>query len=133
MHRYVCALTSAVAGALGADAVSLGIQFGDYCDDNYHYWDCSEEFREKLQAVSDLNDRCHIELFTPFVNKKKSEIVAYGHEINVPYQDTWSCYDPELRNGKYFPCGKCPTCRNRKSAFKENGLEDPTEKGVDDE
>lgn len=118
------------AESVGADAVSLGIQFGDYCGDNYHYWDCSEDFRRNLQAVSDLNDRCRIEILTPFVNKTKAEIVACGMALGVPYEDTWSCYDPEERDGRYFPCGKCPTCRNRHDAFEENGLEDPTEKGV---
>ena len=120
------------AESVGADAVALGIQFGDYNGAAYHYWDCGEAFHKNLQKIADLNDRHHIEFMTPFVDLTKAEIVRYGNRIGVPFEDTWSCYDPVLRDGRYFPCGKCPTCRNRTDAFLECGLKDPLFCGLKD-
>ncbi len=59
----------------------------------------------------------HMEVTAPFVNMRKSDIVAKGLNLNVPYRMTWSCYE-----GGEKPCGVCGTCRDRIAAFKANGI-----------
>ena len=50
----------------------------------------------------------------------KTEVVAVGLRLNVPYELTWSCYE-----GMDKPCGFCGTCRDRIAAFEANGVKDP--------
>ncbi|MNH21254.1 7-cyano-7-deazaguanine synthase [compost metagenome] len=39
----------------------------------------------------------------------------------APLDKSWSCYE-----GGRFHCGECSTCLDRKKAFKEVGVNDPT-------
>jgi len=60
--------------------------------------------------------------------------VALGEELRVPFEDTWSCYDPvhvraETPIYTYSAtshCGVCGTCRERKMAFEAANVYDPT-------
>jgi 7-cyano-7-deazaguanine synthase len=63
----------------------------------------------------------NIELLSPFMNVDKTEIVKIGKRLNVPYELTYSCYKGEDRH-----CGKCGTCYERREAFNDAGVEDPT-------
>ena len=62
-----------------------------------------------------------VRLLTPFQHMMKSDIVAYGETLEVPWIRTWSCY-----KGGQLHCGTCPTCLSRKGAFSAAGVEDPT-------
>ena len=55
----------------------------------------------------------------PMVNEGGCDSDGHGN-LEAPYQLTMSCY-----NGAEPACGKCPTCRSRRDAFRVNGLEDP--------
>jgi 7-cyano-7-deazaguanine synthase len=63
-----------------------------------------------------------IKLLTPFESITKTEIAKLGHTLGVPFHLTWSCY-----KGGDVHCGVCGTCNERKEAFREAGLTDPTE------
>ena len=58
----------------------------------------------------------------PLIDMSKKEIVETGHEFNAPLDLSYSCY-----TGKELHCGKCESCKRRKRAFVEAGLDDPTE------
>ena len=45
-----------------------------------------------------------------------------GDELGVPFADTWSCY-----KGGVAHCGTCGTCVERREAFADAGVVDPTE------
>lgn len=51
----------------------------------------------------------------------KGDIARIGARMGVEYADTYSCY-----KGGEKHCGKCGTCVERKEAFIEAGLPDPT-------
>ena len=86
----------------------------------------------KIEFISLLSKAISIEtgksfsIEVPFLNKTKSEIIALGKTLNVPFEDTWSCTanNNNNYNGKTH-CGKCDSCIQRKEAFESNNLPDP--------
>jgi 7-cyano-7-deazaguanine synthase len=97
-----------------------GIGLGVHAGDHYIYPDCRPEFIEAQQKTLSLANECDFRLLAPFLNLNKSQIVAKGQEMGVPFEYTWSCYE-----GKEKPCGKCGSCTERIEAFEKNGLTDP--------
>lgn len=84
------------------------------------YPDCSPEFNKSINEAIYLGSGKKVKVISPLVNINKSEVVKIGLSLKVPYELTWSCYE-----GKDKACGKCGTCIDRLSAFKNNGVEDP--------
>jgi len=99
------------------------IFFGAHHSDRGVYPDCRQEFVEAFEYAERLaNDSTHLVISAPFVRMNKSEIVKLGAVLGVPYKETWSCY-----KGGRIHCGVCSSCRERKRAFQEAGVVDPTE------
>ena len=48
-------------------------------------------------------------------------VVAEGARLGVDFARTWSCY-----KGGAIHCGKCGTCVERREAFAQAGVADPT-------
>lgn len=107
-------------------AVSIGanhVFFGAHHSDRGVYPDCRGEFVEAFEHAERLaNDNPYLVVSVPFVNMDKSEIVKLGTVLGVPYKETWSCY-----RGGELHCGVCSSCRERKRAFQEADIWDPTE------
>lgn len=107
-------------------AVSIGanhVFFGAHHSDRGVYPDCRREFVEAFQHAERLaNDNPLLVVTAPFVSVNKSEIVRLGIELGVPYKETWSCY-----KGGEIHCGVCSSCRERKRAFQEADVLDPTD------
>ncbi|MBI4228902.1 MAG: 7-cyano-7-deazaguanine synthase QueC [Deltaproteobacteria bacterium] len=106
-------------------AVSIGanqVFFGAHHSDRGVYPDCRIEFVEAFQSAERLAvDNASLTIKAPFAHMEKSEIVRLGTELGVPYQLTWSCY-----KGGDLHCGVCSSCRERKRAFTQSGVSDPT-------
>ena len=98
------------------------VAYAAHGGDHAIYPDCREEFAEKLDAVLRVADWNPLRLERPFVGMSKTEIVALGAKLGVPFGLTWSCY-----NGGEKHCGKCATCIERAQAFREAGVPDPTD------
>jgi 7-cyano-7-deazaguanine synthase len=107
-------------------AVSIGAEkvfYAAHYNDRAIYPDCRWEFVESINTAAKLaNDNPRLEIVAPFVHKTKAEIVRIGHELGVPFEETWSCY-----KGEEKACGVCGTCRERIEAFQLNRLRDPLE------
>lgn len=107
-------------------AVSLKanhVFFGAHFSDRGVYPDCRKEFVDAFQESERLaNDNPDLIIDAPFVDIDKSEIVKLGAELGVPFQQTWTCY-----KGGAMHCGVCSSCRERKRAFVDSGVTDPTE------
>lgn len=119
-NRNSIFLTLAVAYAqsVGCNHIFFGVHFSD----RGVYPDCRKEFIDSFQNSQILaNDNKNLRISAPFVDLDKSDIVKLGNDLNVPFENTWSCY-----KGKKNHCGVCSSCRERKRAFTEAGITDPT-------
>lgn len=108
-----------------AYAISIGanrIFYGAQSSDAPFYPDCRREFYKAFEEAVILGTDRKITIEAPFSSITKSEVIKIGAELGVPYHLTWSCY---LNGSRH--CGKCESCINRKKAFKEASIQDPTQ------
>lgn len=119
-NRNMIMLAVAVGYAitLGAKRVVYGAHAGDHAI----YPDCRPQFVEALAAAVGLCDYETVELVAPFVHLTKTVIARMADRLGVPLQITWSCY-----KGGDKHCGKCGTCVERREAFAQAQVPDPTE------
>ncbi|WP_158851154.1 7-cyano-7-deazaguanine synthase QueC [Saccharothrix deserti] len=110
-----------VAIAARADAVAFGAHAGDHSV----YPDCRPEFVERFaRSVHAANDGLLVpefQVLAPFLSLSKTDIVRLGIALEVPFARTWSCY-----RGQEVHCGTCGTCVERREAFRDNDIDDPT-------
>ena len=117
-NAILLSIATGYAQSLGANKVF----FGAHHSDRGVYPDCRKEFVEAFQGAERIaNDNPSLSILSPFVDLNKSEVVKIGKELDVPYELTWSCYA-----GEDIHCGTCSSCRERKRAFSDNNLNDPT-------
>ena len=119
----LCAVASYAQSIYGTDE-DIEIYLGNHSDDaaGNAYPDCSEEFSRAITQAIYIGSGEKVTVQTPFVNMNKSEVVAEGLKLNVPYHLTYSCY-----NGHIHSCGRCGTCLDRIQAFRANNAIDPIE------
>ncbi len=98
------------------------IYIGAVAEDSSGYPDCRPEFYEAFQRVIGLGTKpeTHIQIRTPVIAMKKSEIVALAQRLNAPLELTWSCYAESEQ-----ACGNCDSCALRLRAFRDAGVRDP--------
>ena len=113
-------LSAAVSWAevIGATAIFIGA----VAEDSSGYPDCRPEYYRAFQAVIREGTRpeTQIEIVTPVIAMRKSEIVRRGLELGAPLDRTWSCYQFQDE-----ACGTCDSCRLRAQAFAQAGMRDP--------
>jgi len=84
--------------------------------------DCSENF------LHDMNHMLRsysggVRVIAPFKNMSKGTVVKWGSKFEgMIFGNSWSCFDNLDKH-----CGNCPACRDRKEAFKDARIEDPTD------
>ena len=106
------------AEVIGARAIFIGA----VAEDSSGYPDCRPAYYDvfrKLVAVG-TRPETDIEIVTPVIAMRKSEIVRLGFQLGAPLDLTWSCYQFEDS-----ACGACDSCRLRLRAFAEAGMKDP--------
>lgn len=112
----------AVAAGLAESGGAEGLCIAAHAGDHAIYPDCREDFMRAMGEALRLGTYAGVELLRPFVHMGKAEIAALGARLGVDFFRTWSCY----RGGERH-CGTCGTCVERREAFVEAGLPDPTE------
>jgi 7-cyano-7-deazaguanine synthase len=117
-NAHLLAAATSWAEVTGARRIYIGA----VAEDSSGYPDCRPEFYEAFQRVIDVGTRpeTRVEIRTPVIHMRKSEIVRRGLELGAPLGLTWSCYRAEAR-----ACGSCDSCALRLRAFREAGLADP--------
>ena len=104
-------------------AVSVGasqVYYGAHSGDHAIYPDCRPEFVMKMNDVCQIANYEPVEIFSPYLNNSKTEILTDGLTMNLDYSKTWTCY-----NGRELACGKCGACQERLEAFRDNNAVDP--------
>ena len=116
-NGIMLAAAAGFAESIGAQAVAIAAHGGDHAI----YPDCREPFMRSMAAAMRHGTYDNILLLRPYVKRSKGWIVARGERLGVDFAKTWSCYA-----GGRLHCGTCGTCRERREAFREAGLPDPT-------
>ncbi len=125
VSTYVPYRNGLFLSAAASIALSKGcnyICYGAHLDDaaGNAYPDCSIGFYEAVARAIYEGSGQKLKVAAPFISLSKTQVVAKGLELGVPYELTWSCYE-----GKEKPCGKCGTCLDRQRAFENNHVKDP--------
>ena len=84
--------------------------------------DATRTFFDAMAGALSLGLHHTISIDTPFAGMDKSDVVRLGVELDVPLELTLSCMNPR----DDLHCGQCSKCRERRDAFTEAGVADPT-------
>lgn len=105
------------AEVIGAEKIYIGAVE----QDSSGYPDCRPAYYQAFNQVIRAGTReGRIEIVTPLIAMRKSQIVTLGLELGAPFDLTWSCYSSQDR-----ACGVCESCVLRLRAFAAAGVEDP--------
>jgi 7-cyano-7-deazaguanine synthase len=89
--------------------------------DSSGYPDCRPEYYQAFNHVIKTGTKeGSIEIVTPLIGLRKSQIVRLGLELGAPFDLTWSCYSRQDK-----ACGLCDSCVLRLRAFAAAGVRDP--------
>ena len=119
-NRNMILLSLAVGYAVSLKASQ--VYYGAHSGDHAIYPDCRPEFVQKMDDVCRIANYDAVEIFSPYLNNTKIDILTDGIKMGLDYSQTWTCY-----NGREKACGKCGACQERLEAFKLNSVTDPLE------
>jgi 7-cyano-7-deazaguanine synthase len=112
----------AIACGLAESRGMKKVYIANHAGDHDIYPDCRATFIESMSEAMSYGTYEHIKVAAPFTSLTKGDIAHIGSEIGVDYTHTYSCYKGGVKH-----CGKCGTCVERKEAFEQAGVADPTE------
>jgi 7-cyano-7-deazaguanine synthase len=84
--------------------------------------DATPAFFAAMSRALSLGLDAQISIEAPFAALHKADVIKRGIELGVPLELTLSCMQP--KDGLH--CGRCSKCRERRDAFREAGVVDPT-------
>ena len=117
-NGIMLAIATGIAESHGLKRVYIANHGGDHTI----YPDCRPDFIQAMDGAATAGTFVNVRIEAPYTNITKADIVRRGTALGVDYSKTWSCY-----KGSDVHCGKCGTCVERKEAFLEAGVKDPTE------
>jgi 7-cyano-7-deazaguanine synthase len=117
-NAHLLAIATSWAEVIGARRIYIGA----VAEDSSGYPDCRPEFYQAFNRVIEVGTKpeTRIEIVTPVIHLRKSEIVRRGLELGAPLHLSWSCYSRED-----VACGVCDSCALRLRGFREAGAHDP--------
>lgn len=115
------AILLSIACGFAESAGAGGLVIAAHGGDHAIYPDCREEFMRAMGETMRLGTYAGIALLRPFIALDKGGIAALGGRLGVDFGRTWSCYQ-----GRAIHCGRCGTCVERREAFAQAGMKDPT-------
>lgn len=98
------------------------VLIANHYGDHAIYPDCRQSFITAMESAMQNGTYANVGIDAPFTNLTKTDIALLGKRLNVDYSKTYSCY-----KGGEKHCGKCGTCVERKEAFHDAKIDDPTE------
>jgi 7-cyano-7-deazaguanine synthase len=117
-NAHLLSIATSWAEVIGARYIYIGA----VAEDSSGYPDCRPEFYDAFQRAIEIGTKpeTRIEIKTPVIAMRKSEIVLRGKALAAPFELTWSCYRESER-----ACGNCDSCALRLRAFREASVADP--------
>jgi 7-cyano-7-deazaguanine synthase len=117
-NTHLLATAVSWAEVLGARRIFIGV----VAEDSSGYPDCRPEYYHAFNRLIVVGTRpeTQIEVITPVIHLRKSEIVQKGLVLGAPLHLSWSCYQTED-----LACGQCDSCALRIRAFRQAGAIDP--------
>lgn len=115
------AIMLSIACGLGESVGASGLVIAAHTGDHTIYPDCRDDFMRAMADAMRLGTYAGVQLLRPFIALSKGEIAGEGARLGVDFARTWSCY-----KGAELHCGTCGTCVERREAFADAGLPDPT-------
>ncbi len=116
-NGIMLSIACGLAESRGLKRVLIANHGGDHAI----YPDCRPEFIDAMDAAMRAGTYVNVEIAAPYTNLSKADLVRRGAKLGVDYSQTYSCY----RGGEQH-CGTCGTCTERREAFLEAGIPDPT-------
>lgn len=115
-NTILASIAMGVAAGKGFDEIALGVHAGDHAI----YPDCRPDFIRALAFVAQLGDYKPLNIYTPYLEVTKKEIIAEGISLGVEYENTWTSYSagtsPDYTTGSSV---------ERSLGFIDNGIRDP--------
>lgn len=120
-NRNALLLSVGFAWAISSKADSVA--YAAHAGDHAIYPDCREEFVAPFAQAMKNADWHKAELERPFIAMMKADIVREGRRLGAGREMalSYSCYE-----GGELHCALCGTCQERRSAFRDAGVPDPT-------
>jgi 7-cyano-7-deazaguanine synthase len=117
-NAHLLAIATSWAEVIGAGRIYIGA----VAEDSSGYPDCRPIFYDAFSKLIEVGTRpaTRLEIVTPVIELRKSEIVRLGTSLGAPLHLTWSCYRDEE-----MACGSCDSCALRRRGFLEAGIDDP--------
>ena len=116
-NAIMLSIACGFAESLGAEGLVIAAHGGDHAV----YPDCREDFMRAMGDAMRLGTYAAVKLLRPFIALNKGQIASEGARLGVDFARTWSCY-----KGGAIHCGNCGTCVERREAFAQAGVPDPT-------
>ena len=118
-NAIMLATAFGIAVANRADQIATAVHAGDHAI----YPDCREPFIRALEDALNLGvwSDNRVTIHAPYLRINKTNIAKHGSALGVPYALTYTCYEGGERH-----CGLCGACQERREAFHEAGVSDPT-------
>ncbi|HCU25379.1 MAG TPA: 7-cyano-7-deazaguanine synthase QueC [Deltaproteobacteria bacterium] len=106
-----------IAAAVAEGEAFSHIVVGFNAEEAATFPDNSANFVERIERCFELSTRGKIQVFAPTLGVNKTEIVRLGLELDVPFEDIYSCYQ-----GRKRQCGRCESCLRSMRAFQNAGI-----------
>ena len=116
-NGIMLSIACGLAESRGLKRVLIANHGGDHAI----YPDCRPEFVNAMDGAMQAGTYEGVNLAAPYTHLTKADLVRRGAKLGIDYGYTYSCY----RGGDRH-CGTCGTCTERKEAFREAGIPDPT-------
>jgi 7-cyano-7-deazaguanine synthase len=123
-NTLLLALALGWAEVLRSADIFIGVNAVDYGG----YPDCRAEFIGAFEKMAALATRAGVEghpcrVHTPLISWTKARIIHEGLQLGVDFGSTVSCYQADELGRA---CGRCDSCRIRRSGFEAARVPDPT-------
>ncbi len=111
----------AMAAGLAESRGLKHLMMANHGGDHAIYPDCRRGFVDAMSRAIAEGTYDRITIDAPYTDITKTDIARRGAALGIDYSHTYSCY-----KGGEKHCGRCGTCTERRQAFADAGLPDPT-------